>query len=152
YGDITNEYNDGANCLRNYLRYAAAISCGDMAAAQLVLRELTPSRDNDVTRENLSYPVLDQLSDALEARGYDVDREVGQSQFRCDLAIRAPGEHPYRLGILVDTPRYYEETDLIERDLMRPKLLKDFGWTVTHVLSKDWHDDPQQVLNRLDSL
>src|SRR5205823_7098815 len=31
--DITNDYNDGARCLKNYLRYADALSRGDSAAA-----------------------------------------------------------------------------------------------------------------------
>jgi len=29
FTDITNEYNDGANCLKNYLRYAEAVSVGN---------------------------------------------------------------------------------------------------------------------------
>ncbi len=40
--DITNDYNDGANCLKNYLRYAEAVSCGDQASA--ALRACDPSR------------------------------------------------------------------------------------------------------------
>jgi predicted DNA-binding WGR domain protein len=152
YGDITNEYNDGANCLRNYLRYAAAVSCGDIAAAQAVLREMTATRNDRAIEPNTANATINQLSEALLTRCFEVHHDVGQSHFRCDLAVRSPGEHVYRLGILVDTPRYYEQTDLIERDLMRPKLLKDFGWTVTHVLTKDWYDDPQLVLKRLDAL
>src|SRR4029077_15506316 len=37
---ITNDYNDGARCLKNYLRYAEAASAGDLPAARRVLREL----------------------------------------------------------------------------------------------------------------
>ena len=29
FADITNDYNDGANCLKNYLRYAEAVSTGN---------------------------------------------------------------------------------------------------------------------------
>src|SRR6185369_3449454 len=35
--DITNDYNDGANCLKNYLRYAEAMSAGEFDAARRVL-------------------------------------------------------------------------------------------------------------------
>ncbi|MEZ5301657.1 MAG: AAA domain-containing protein [Verrucomicrobiales bacterium] len=42
YGDITNEYNDGANCLRNYLRYAEAWSKGDAPGAASVLEAMLP--------------------------------------------------------------------------------------------------------------
>ena len=34
HGDITNDYNDGANCLRNFLEYAAACSAGESAKAR----------------------------------------------------------------------------------------------------------------------
>jgi len=48
--------------------------------------------------------------------------------------------------------RYYDQSDLLERDLMRPKLLREFGWKVAFVLAKDWHDDRAAVLERLDRL
>ena len=35
--DITNDYNEGANCLKNYLRYAEAASIGDVEIASQIL-------------------------------------------------------------------------------------------------------------------
>ena len=97
-------------------------------------------------------PLAEQVAAALEARGYIVDRAVGQSHFRCDLAVRREGETVYRLAILLDNDNYYDQSDLLERDLMRPKLLRDFGWTVAFVLAKDWYEDRAAVLARLDRL
>ena len=57
-----------------------------------------------------------------------------------------------RLAILLDNDGYYDQSDLLERDLMRPKLLRDFGWKVTFVLAKDWYEDRAAVLERLDRL
>ncbi len=34
FTDITNEYNDGANCLKNYLRYAEAVCIGNGEVTQ----------------------------------------------------------------------------------------------------------------------
>ncbi len=45
HSDITNDYNDGANCLKSYLRYAECASAGDAAGARRVLRELAVWRD-----------------------------------------------------------------------------------------------------------
>ncbi len=73
-----------------------------------------------------------------------VDRAVGQSHFRCDLAVRREGETVYRLAILLDNDSYYDQSDLLERDLMRPKLLRDFGWKVAFVLAKDWYRRPRR--------
>jgi predicted DNA-binding WGR domain protein len=93
-----------------------------------------------------------QIGAALTARGFAVDEGVGQSHFRCDLAVRREGEDEYRLGILIDTPAYYEQSDLLERDMMRPRLLRAFGWRLTHVLAKDWHADAAGQTERLMNL
>ncbi|HEY2249553.1 MAG TPA: AAA domain-containing protein [Planctomycetaceae bacterium] len=151
--DITNDYNDGANCLKNYLRYAEAMSAGDFPAARRVLSGYSAATEaGNGAPADEADPVVDQLAAALTERGWKVDRQVGQSNLRCDLAIYRDGDAQYRLGILVDTEAYYRQPDVLEKDLMRPKLLEDFGWKITHVLSKDWHRQPEAVLESLQSL
>jgi hypothetical protein len=58
--------------------------------------------------------------------------------FVANLAVRRAKELRYRLGIMVDTEAYYECDSLLERDLLRPLLLRNFGWIVVMVLIKDW--------------
>jgi predicted DNA-binding WGR domain protein/multidrug efflux pump subunit AcrA (membrane-fusion protein) len=150
FGDITNDYNDGANCLKNYLRYAEAVSTGNTEAAHRVLHGLSrwQAATEDADRDS-GDPVAEQIAAALVEQGYLVDRSVGQSHFRCDLAVRREGETEYRLAILLDNDAYYDQSDLLERDLMRPKLLRDFGWKAAVVLAKDWYEDRAAVLERL---
>jgi predicted DNA-binding WGR domain protein len=149
HADITNEYNDGANCLRNYLRYSATCSAGDAAGSQRVLREVAVWRDVEQPQEVRHGPVVTQLAAELRQRGYAVDLGVGMSHFRCDLAARRHGELRYRLGILVDTEEHYLQKDLLERELMRPELLRGFGWQILHVLSADWVRERKAVVDRL---
>jgi hypothetical protein len=33
--------------------------------------------------------------------------------------------------------------------MLRPRLLRAFGWRVTTVLAKDWYESPQRELQRL---
>jgi predicted DNA-binding WGR domain protein len=149
--DITNDYNDGARCLKNYLRYAEAVSVGDSGAVRRALWDLSHRED----RSEAGVPadiVVTQIADALRERSYLVDVDVGQSSFHCDLAVRRAGERAYRLGILVDTDAYYLNADLLERDVLKPKLLRDFGWKVALVLTKDWYENRQDVLSRLERL
>lgn len=146
---ITNDYNDGANCLKNYLQYAEYCSVGDLTGAQRILRTMAVLRETHHDTTSESDAAAEQLSTALRERDYIVDRGVGQSHFRCDLAVRRAGEDRYRLGILVDTDDYYRQADILERDLMRPKLLRAFGWRLTIVLAKDWWEQPDQVLDRV---
>jgi very-short-patch-repair endonuclease len=51
---------------------------------------------------------------------------------------------------MVDTEAYYECDSLLERDLLRPLLLRNFGWTVVLVLTKDWLENPEAVMQALE--
>lgn len=146
---ITNDYNDGANCLKSYLQYAEACSKGDADSAKRILRELAIWRDLEQTHDKPSSATVNQIAKALEERGYAVSVGVGMSHFRCDIAARRHGEQTYRLGILVDTETHYQQQDLLEREMMRPQLLNAFGWKIAHVLCKDWHEDRAAVLDLL---
>ena len=149
---ITNDYNDGANCLKNYLQYAESSSTGDHSTCRRVLQSLSLNRSAKDDRQGKSDIVVDQLAEGLRSRGFQVERSIGQSRFQCDIAIRREGDQQYRLGILVDTDNYYRQTDLLERDLMKPNLLRDFGWKTTTVLAKDWWQDPEKVLAQITQL
>jgi very-short-patch-repair endonuclease len=149
HGEITNDYNDGANCLKSYLRYAEAASSGDAVGARRVLREVAAWRELEPADEARRSVVVSQLAGALAARGYVVEEGVGMSHFRCDLAVRRHGERRHRLGLLVDTEEHYRQEDLLERDLMRPQLLRAFGWQVAQVLSIDWYRDRDAVVERV---
>jgi hypothetical protein len=54
--------------------------------------------------------------------------------------------------VIVDTDAYYQDTNLLEREVLKPKLLRAFGWRVAHVLIKDWYENRQQVLTWLEGL
>src|SRR4029077_4061626 len=89
---------------------------------------------------------------ALRSRGYLVDLNVGQSKFRCDLAVRSKSDNLYQLGILVDTDGHYSNPNLLDRYLMQPGILKAFGWRFALVLTKDWYHTPDDVLARIEKL
>lgn len=147
--DITNDYNDGANCLKNYLRYAEAISSGNMQAVRNIQRGMTTHAQRHQNEISGTDSVTDQIGRALSEHGYIVDQNVGQSHFTCDLGVRKAGDQVYRLGILVDTSKFYQQTDVLEREFQKPNILKTFGWKVEFVVGKDWYSDRDAVLGRL---
>ena len=152
HADITNDYNDGARCLKNYLRYASACSINDLDAARRVLDELAIAEDAAAAAPagDQLHPTVAQLKAWLEHKGYGVDVNVGLSHFRCDLAVRRRSGEGYRLGVLVDTDHYYRQEDPLERDLLKPKLMRDFGWRLMTVLTKDFYADRQAVYRRVE--
>ncbi len=150
--DITNDYNDGANSLKNFLHYAEAVSKGDATTARRVLENLNPLSRKALAPLNKGDSIVEGLAAALHQRGYEVDVNVGQSKFRCDLAVRGKTDSLYQLGILVDTDGHYANPNLLDRYLMQPGILKAFGWRFALVLTKDWYHNPDDVLARLEKL
>ena len=152
YHDITNEYNDGANSLKNFLQYAEAVSKGDAAMARRVLENLNPLSRKALAPMSKGDAVVEGLAKALRSRGHAVDLNVGQSRFRCDLAVRSNSDSLYQLGILVDTDGHYANPNLLDRYLMQPAILRAFGWRFALVLTKDWYHNPEDVLSRIEKL
>ncbi|WP_431217864.1 AAA domain-containing protein [Puia sp. P3] len=146
YDQITNEYNEGANYLRRFLQYAELVSLGQMATARAILDGLVPRKAE--ARGALGPTVVrEQLKQQLVALGYEVAEQVGQSDFKCSLAVRRNGDdEAYSLAILIDDDSHYRNGNLVEQYYQRPAILKAFGWRVLPVYAKDWLHQPQKVL------
>jgi hypothetical protein len=142
---ITNTYNDGANTLRRFLAYATAVSRGDTVAAKAAL---TPYVVKAPASARPSA-VIEQLAAALEAREVQVDTVVGESVFRCDLALKLPEDTGHRLAVLVDTPDRVASDTLLERLTTHPSALATTGWRVHQVLTTDWTRSPETVIANL---
>jgi len=147
---ITNDYNDGANTLRCYLRYAAALSRGDEVDARAALRSVSRAVDQQTISET-GDATATALANALRERGWRVTERVGGSRFRCELAVGSADDSSHRLAVLVDTDAHYESGDPDERYRVKPSLLDAFGWSVETVLAKDWRENRDETVSRLEA-
>jgi len=143
---ITNELNVGANTLRQFLQYADAVDRADAEAARRVLRAVDAAHGSRPIERGRRSIVVDELARALTAQGFEVVLDVGESAFTCDLAIRRPGDDHHRLGVLVDTEERCAASPASERAIAHPRVLASFGWSIGHVLTKDWYHDPERVV------
>ncbi|MGB7347673.1 MAG: AAA domain-containing protein, partial [Pirellulaceae bacterium] len=148
HSSITNDYNPGAAALRDYLNYAESHSEGRHGEAAMLLKRLVHQRRGEVESRVQPSVLKQQVIEALERQGWQIDQDVGQSHFRIDLAIKQPGDSKYRLGVLLDDATY-RTADVFERDVQRPHLLQAFGWNITHILAKDWYEDPDGEVQRI---
>jgi len=124
----------GKNVLRDYLEYAA-----------------WPG--HEVERGNgmrALDPIAEEVRAHLEERGLKVERSVGMSSNKVDLAI-VDDEHPgrYLLGILTDGPSYRRAGCTRDRDRLRQEVLTGLGWTLHRVWSQDWLSDPHGEVDRI---
>jgi predicted DNA-binding WGR domain protein len=149
---ITNDYNDGAAALKNFLHYTECASRGDLRLARSVLEALNPLTRKQLAPTNEIDAVVSQLADTLRRRGHGVDEHVGQSRFRCDLGVRTRDDGHYTVGVIVDTAAHYLNPDVAERCVTQPGILRAFGWRVALVLTRDWYHEPQAVVDRIERL
>ncbi|MCH9696420.1 MAG: DUF4011 domain-containing protein [Gammaproteobacteria bacterium] len=147
-GQITNTYNEGANALRQYLRYAQAVSEGDrdgMTSALLEYGQPQQSLDTSSSARALQS----QIREALEQLGFEVEADYGQSDLRCHLAVRRRGEVNFELAVLIDDRTHYDNPDIHSRYTTNAGILRAFGWKVAKVLGKDWYTDKDKVITEI---
>lgn len=143
---ITNVYNAGANYLRRFLQYAETVSMGNMAQARSILDGLASDKQSLHYRSGDTV-ISQEIKEQLELQGFTVTEQVGQSGFRCSLAVKAkPTDKTYALSILVDDDQYYQHNNVLEQYYQRPAILESFGWKTMTVYAKDWLQQPQRVL------
>jgi superfamily I DNA and/or RNA helicase/predicted DNA-binding WGR domain protein len=145
YHNITNEYNEGANYFRRFLQYAENVSTGNMQTARIILDGLVVNKnqENNTTETGI---VAKEIKQVLLKNGYEVSEQVGQSGFRCSLAVKAkPGDDVYTLSILIDDEKHYSNPNLVEQYYQRPAVLQSFGWRSINVFAKDWLQQPDKV-------
>src|SRR5207245_1900000 len=94
--------------------------------------------------------ILKEIREQLEKYGYEVAENVGQSDFKCSLAVKAkPSDTMYSLSILVDDDRHYGNENLLEQYYQRPAILQTFNWRTVNVFAKDWLHQPDKVIEQI---
>lgn len=130
----------GVFAFRLFLHFART---GRMTMAE------STGRDHDSVFE-------EQVAKALQARGYQVHRQVGLAGFFIDLAVADP-ERPgrYLLGIECDGAAYHDARSARDRDRLRQSVLESHGWTIHRVWSTDWFHRPkgqlEQIVERIEA-
>lgn len=140
--------NEGPRILKKYLEYAFAISDGNKEEAELILRSF--GETYGIVPAALETEYAQTVADALRARGYDIDTQVGIGGYRIDIAVRKNGK--YVLGIECDGKLYSISRSARERDYHRQKYLESRGWRIKRIWSMDWWRDPERELNTICSL
>ncbi|MDR2456942.1 MAG: DUF4011 domain-containing protein [Clostridiales Family XIII bacterium] len=86
----------------------------------------------------------------LISKGYSVDKFVGLSRIKIDLAIRHPKKPGVFLcGILCDGFSYNSFKNVIDRDHLREAILEGLGWKIYKVWSVAWIKDPENEAIKL---
>ncbi len=153
--DVSGSKNLGPVLFKQYLRYAHAVAHKDRETVNQVLQEVNQSLQAGSERPSLSFdsPFEQEVYDYLNSRGYTVDTQIGCSGYRIDLAILDPKDPSrYILGVECDGAMYHSAKSARERDIYRQRFLQSKGWNITRIWSRNWWQNPQKEINRLEDL
>ena len=148
--------NDGPRRFRQFLEYARAVSRMDAGGQADILARLDDASGAGGRARAGAGPgsagdaLGSRVRKALEGAGYRVETGLGFSGYRIDLAVVDPrDENRYAVGIEYDGPTFRSARSVMERDVMRPGLLRSKGWVFERTWSRSWWKDPEAELLRL---
>ena len=108
------------------------------------------SKVSQETMSGRNDKFVETVATFLEENGYKVERSVGQSDCKIDIAVRDPSnDGRYLIGIECDGSTYAHPTTARDRDALLPAVLKSLGWRMCRVWSVDWMFDRQRAEQRL---
>ncbi len=90
------------------------------------------------------------VKERLEAKGFEVEPQVGVAGFFIDLAVKHP-DFPYGflLGIECDGAAYHSSRSARDRDRLRQQVLEGLGWSIYRIWSTDWFHNPDNETEKL---
>ncbi len=120
----------GAAHLRSFLEYAEK---GATFA--------TNRREQSAIVEGLS----NEVAEFIKANGYQVERGVGLSGYRVDIAVVHPQKpEVFMAGIESDGKAYANQRTARDRDHIRSSVMSSLGWALRREWSMDWvYDRPR---------
>lgn len=94
--------------------------------------------------------IVEQIASRLRKEGYEVDINVGHSDFRVDIAIADP-QNPgsYCVGLIIDGLNYAALPTVRDREITIPGVLGALGWHIHRIWALDWLDNPDAVIRNI---
>jgi very-short-patch-repair endonuclease len=133
---VDNKTPEGTRALRNYLEYARN---GVLPVERET--DLPPDSDFEVA-----------VMDALRARGYEVEPQLGVAGFRIDIGVKHPlHKSGYLAAVECDGASYHSGVSVRDRDRIRQEILESLGWRgrIWRIWSTDWFRNPLAETDRL---
>lgn len=129
--DLSRTNSEGVRMLRSYIEFA-------MKGAG-VLKPVEREEDFETTDEFCSI-----VAAFLESKGYKVQRKVGCSDYKIDIAVENPNaEGEFIAGIECDGLSYVHAKTARDRDHLRKTVLENMGWNLYRIWSTEWIRSPE---------
>ncbi|PKG45427.1 MULTISPECIES: AAA domain-containing protein [unclassified Planococcus (in: firmicutes)] len=153
--EVANSKSNGPRLFKDYLKYARAVSNGQIERVEEVILDVNELGSTSVSTSALQFdsPFEEQVYQQLQNLGYKVETQVGMSGYRIDLAVIHPNDSSqYILGIECDGAMYHSSKNAKERDIYRQKFLESRGWTIERIWSRNWWKNQSAEIERIDQV
>ncbi|MDR2867774.1 MAG: DUF4011 domain-containing protein [Acholeplasmatales bacterium] len=124
--------NRGLSFLRDYIYYAKNHQVEQRVNSQL---------DNDT--------ILNDLATELKARGYLVELNFGESNFKLDLVIYDPLENKYLLGLVIDGHNYQSVYLTKVREYLMENSYQVRGWKIYRLWSIEYYNNKYKEIQKI---
>ncbi len=135
--DLSRTRSEGVAGLKGFLEYAAR------GRGALTVN----AGHQDLRKDGLA----EEIAGAIEAMGYAVRTNIGDSKYKLDIGIIHP-QHPdiYLLGILLDGENSKEASLSKDRYILQPGVLAGLGWKIMRIWALDYLDNSKKILGEVD--
>lgn len=124
----------GVKALKAFLKYA----------------ETGQLEDRHETGKDTDSPFEDEVINAIQGLGYEVEPQVGSAGFFIDIAVRDPDKPGrYVLAVECDGASYHSSASARDRDRLRQNVLEGLGWRFHRIWSTDWFRNPHKETERV---
>jgi len=128
--DLSRTSSEGVRMLRAYIEFAI----GGVSA----LSAKKAGEDFDTVDD-----FCGAVADFIESHGYRVQRSLGCSKYKIDMAVESPsGDGTYIAGVECDGFSYAQAKTARDRDHTRKSVLTGMGWSLYRVWSTEWYRNP----------
>lgn len=146
---VDNALHEGPRLLRSYLQYARAISRNESSIAhQILLGLFHPDAGLGIEPDIGTNVLADRMERLLLAKGLKVVKQIGDTNFKLDLAI-VDEEGNYLLGIECEGKNYFSGKTAKEREVYRPMALKSRGWKIYRLWARNFFLNPEAELEKI---
>ena len=139
--EVAHAQNEGPRMLKRYLAYVQGVSAGQGIGA---LKALGVGSSEGAGTSVGRAALADLVAGRLTALGLKVERDIGDTGFKVDLAI-VDAQGSYVLGIECEGDMYFGGKSSKEREVYRQQLLEARGWRIYRVWARSYFLNPKKV-------
>ena len=159
--DMNRTSAQGAVLLKKYIAFAEESglksqekteeAVGDLATeASLILAANSNLRQDLPEELRIKSQIEESIATMIEAMGYQVERFLGSSDYKIDIAIRSKtNPEEFILAIETDGEVYRRASTCRDRERLRKQVLSSLGWNTHRIWSRDWIRNQAEELGKL---